>query len=493
MASVPSHIKTAMHLEELQRILACGEDSQHQFKREINHLDSLAAELVALSNSGGGRILIGVEDDGRISGLSPQQVRAFNQQLSNAASNNVRPPIHPSTHNIATEQGIVIVVTVAGGLNKPYMDAQGRVWVKNGADKRHVTSREEMQRMFLNAGLIQADTLPVPGSSMADLDMTAFHAYYRQRFGQPCPEAEQTVSLTSLGLLKDQQLTLAGVLLFGRQPQRWLPVCMVKAVAFYGNSIGDTQYQDSEDIYGTLSEQFQRSFAFIKRNLHHVQNGRGFNTLGELEVPPIALEELLVNALMHRDYFDSASIRILVFRDRIEIISPGHLPGNLSTEDIQQGKTKRRNPILSEHAAHLLPYRGLGSGIHRARQAWPQIELQDHRSGNEFRAVVARPKPATQAIAPAGIGAERGNPPVTDPVTDPVMRFLQVLSNGALPPSEIQHRLGIKHRPTFRANYLHPALTAGLAEMTLPDKPTSRLQRYRLTEAGQALLQQERP
>ena len=64
------------------------------------------------------------------------------------------------------------------------------------------------------------------------------------------------------------------------------------------------------------------------------------------------------------------------------------------------------------------------------------------------------------------------------------MRFLQVLSNGALPPSEIQHRLGIKHRPTFRANYLHPALTAGLAEMTLPDKPTSRLQRYRLTEAG---------
>ena len=485
-----------MHLEELQRLLAGGEDSQHQFKREITHPDSLAAELVALSNSGGGQIFVGVEDDGRISGLSPQQVRAFNQLLSNTASNNVRPPIHPSTQNIVTEQGVVIVVTVAAGLNQPYMDAQGRVWVKNGADKRHVTSREEMQRMFLNAGLIQADTLPVPGTSVADVDWAAFDAYYRKRFNQPCPEAEHTASLTSLGLLKNQQLTLAGVLLFGLQPQRWLPVCMVKAVAFYGNSIGDTQYQDSEDIDGTLTEQFQRSFAFIKRNLHHVQNGRGFNTLGELEVPPIALEELLVNALMHRDYFDSASIRILVFRDRIEIISPGHLPGNLSTEDIQHGKTKRRNPILSEHAAHLLPYRGLGSGIHRARQAWPQIELQDHRSGNEFRAVVARPKPATQVIAPAGIGAEGTRPPVTpevtDPVTDlvadPVVRLLRVLVDGALPPSEIQHRLGLKHRPTFRANYLHPALAAGWVEMTLPDKPTSRLQRYRLTEAGQALV-----
>ena len=91
-----------MHLEELRRILACGEDSQHQFKREITHLDSLAAELVAQSNSGGGRIFIGVEDDGSISGLNPQQVQAFNQQLSNAASNNVRPPIHPSTRNVAT-------------------------------------------------------------------------------------------------------------------------------------------------------------------------------------------------------------------------------------------------------------------------------------------------------------------------------------------------------------------------------------------------------
>lgn len=169
-----------MHLEELQRLLAGGEDSQHQFKREITHPDSLAAELVALSNSGGGRIFIGVADDGRISGLSPQQVRALNQLLSNTASNNVRPPIHPSTQNIATEQGVVIVVTVAAGLNQPYMDAQGRVWVKNGADKRHVTSREEMQRMFLNAGLIQADTLPVPGTMPMSISLIVKYASAEQ-------------------------------------------------------------------------------------------------------------------------------------------------------------------------------------------------------------------------------------------------------------------------------------------------------------------------
>lgn len=344
--------------------------------------------------------------------------------------------------------------------------------------------------MFLNAGLIQADTLPIPDSSLADFDLKAFNAYYQKRYGQPCPESEQIASLGSMGLLKNQQLTVAGALLFGSNPQRWLPVCMIKAVAFFGNFIGDTEYRDSEDIYGTLSEQFQRSFAFIKRNLHHIQNNRGFNTIGELEIPQLALEELLVNALMHRDYFDSASIRILVFRDRIEIISPGHLPGNLSTTDIQQGKTKRRNPVLSEHAAHLLPFRGLGSGIHRAFQAWPHIELQNHESGNEFRAVITRTYLAGEA------GSKLTPPvtdpvidPVTDPVTDPVGRLLKALVDGELAPSAIQQAVGIKHRPTFRENYLRPALEAGLVEMTIPDKPSSSLQRYRLTASGKQLAQ----
>jgi hypothetical protein len=92
--------------------------------------------------------------------------------------------------------------------------------------------------------------------------------------------------------------------------------------------------------------------------------GRGFNTLGELEIPEAAIEELLVNALIHRDYFTSASIRIMVFSDRVEIISPGDLPDSLSVEAIRHGRTNRRNPTLTEHAAaHILPYRGMGSGI----------------------------------------------------------------------------------------------------------------------------------
>ena len=118
--------------------------------------------------------------------------------------------------------------------------------------------------------------------------------------------------------------------------------------------------------------------------------------------------------------------------------------------------------------------------------------LQDHRSGNEFKVIVGRPQLQTQVIAPAGIGLDGANPPVTPEVTDPVVRLLQVLVDGALAPSEIQRVLGIKHRPTFRANYLYPALAAGWAEMTVPDKSTSRLQRYRLTAAGTKRVQLHR-
>ena len=162
-------------------------------------------------------------------------------------------------------------------------------------------------------------------------------------------------------------------------------------MAFPGTSLASHHYLDSEDIDGTLLEQYQRSLGFIKRNLHHVQRDQNFNSLGLLEVPEQAIIELLVNALIHRDYFTSASVRLLIFADRIEIISPGHLPNNLTIENIKAGNSNMRNPILASFAAKLLPYRGLGSGLLRALRAWPQIELIDDRAGNLFKVIVARP------------------------------------------------------------------------------------------------------
>ena len=463
---------------DLLKQLTLGEDSHHQFKRDTTNADALAAELAAFANSGGGTLFLGVNDEGSVSGLDAAAVRRLNQLLGNAASQHVRPPVHPLSQNVHTQQGIVIVVSVPDGLAKPYIDNQGRIWVKQGADKRHVTSREEMQRMFQRAGLVRADVVPVADTSVQDLDERIFNAYFESRYGQESQRSDATLDqvLHNIGLGDGKELNLSGLMLFGRQPQRYCPAFMIKAVAFPDTVIWGTRYLDSEDIGGTLLDQFKAGFAFIKRNLHHVQRGRGFNTLGELEIPEAALEELLVNALIHRDYFTSASIRILVFADRVEIISPGHLPDSLSVEAIRKGKTNRRNPTLTEHASKVLPYRGLGSGIPRALEEWPLVDLIDDMSGNQFSAVIWRPK------------AEwRVTDQVTDQVTEEVLRLLSIMQD-EMTRADIQQQLGLKHLPHLRNAYLNPALDHGLIEMTLPDKPRSRMQKYRLTTVGRQVL-----
>ena len=121
------------------------------------------------------------------------------------------------------------------------------------------------------------------------------------------------------------------------------------------------------------------------RNLHKVQAGRGVNAPGLPEIPEEVFEELLINALVHRDYLVSAPIRLLVFDYRIEIISPCHLPNNLTVEKIRTGNSNIRNPILASYIAKgLLPYHGLGSGTKRAQEKWPAIDFADDHDGRLF-------------------------------------------------------------------------------------------------------------
>lgn len=136
---------------------------------------------------------------------------------------------------------------------------------------------------------------------------------------------------------------------------------------------------------------FDDALAFVMRNLHKVQAGRGVNAPGRPEIPESVFEELLVNALVHRDYLVSAPIRLFIFDNRIEIISPGHLPNNLTVAKIRAGNSNIRNPILVSYVAKgLLPYHGLGSGIKRALADWPEIEFTDDHDGCLFTVTVHR-------------------------------------------------------------------------------------------------------
>ncbi|MGB7571859.1 MAG: RNA-binding domain-containing protein, partial [Methanothrix sp.] len=385
-----------MSLKKLKASVALGEDSRRQFKQDVSNADSLAAEMAAFANSEGGTIFIGVTDEGALPGLDKADVARVNQLISNAASQNVRSPLTVQSSNVAVSKGrVVIVLAVPKGLDKPYFDRNGVIWLKNGADKRRVNSKEELRRLFQFSDQFHADQLPTK-AGIDRLDKLRFRDFLRSAYNQDYPDSpeEQIRLLQNMGLATEEGLlNLAGVLLFAERPEWIKPLFIVKAIRYPGNSIHSTEYLDAEDFSGPLPRIFEGSLAFIMRNLRKVQSGQGVNAPGLPEIPPSVFEELLVNALVHRDYLVNAAIRLFIFDDRIEIISPGHLPNNLTVEKIRSGISNIRNPILVSYAAKgLLPYRGLGSGIKRALEDWQDISFTDDRDGSMFIATVHRKK-----------------------------------------------------------------------------------------------------
>lgn len=383
-----------MSEQNLLEQIKLGEDSSRQFKADIRNAESLAAEMAAMANSDGGTIFIGVADDGAISGLCSEDISRINQLIGNAASNLVRSPINVITKNISAPDGrIVILVSVPKGLNKPYFDKNGVIWFKAGADKRRINSREELQRLFQFTEQFHADETPTK-AGVDRLDRLLFRDFLKEYYKINYPEHSEALIrlLQNMNLAcENGHLNLAGVLLFAENPEFIKPQFVIKAIRYPGNQIHAKRYLDTEDFSGPIQRVFADAMAFIMRNLHKCQRGGSVNSPGKPEIPPEVFEELVVNALVHRDYFVSAPIRIFIYDNRIEIISPGHLPNNLTIEKIRTGNSNIRNPILVSFAAKgLLPYHGLGSGIKRSLEMWPDIELIDDREGCLFVARVFR-------------------------------------------------------------------------------------------------------
>ena len=480
--------------DRLKHEITAGEDTERKFKRRFERAESMAAELVAMSNSGGGDIFVGVDDDGTIVGLTSDEVRGFNQQLSNAASQLVRPPIHPRTKNVVTNSGIVVVVHVENGINKPYVDRQGRVWIRDGADKRHVTAREELQRMFQKSVLIEADRLPLMATTLADVDKQAFSQYVGKFFSflQNDGLTDQHL-LENMGFIREGHLTIAGSLFFSRHTAFDLPSLSVRAIVFPGLLLSDTEYLDSEVIEGTLQQQYRGTMKFLARNLKKLQGEASFNSLGTWEVSETVLEELVINALVHRDLLIHAPVRLFVFRDRIEIISPGALPEHQTLAKVKTGATLRRNPVLAQHAERLLPYRGVGSGILRVLQVEPEVKFENCVATEEFKVIVPRKEmskenglggcPTVPQILPKHLSSQ---PKASVP--NKVKQLLACL-NGEMSRIELQKAVGVASRSTFNALYLRVAIEGGYVERTLPGSPTSIKQKYRLTEKGRSVVE----
>ena len=405
-------------MDDILKQIKAGAVSGMQFKERILDKYDIACELVAFSNSQGGKLVVGIKDKtGEINALSYSEVQETTNLLSDIASENVVPSILIKIDTVEVEDGNLVVATVKEGLNKPYHDNKGIVWVKNGADKRKVFDNAELAEMMTDCGSFAPDEAGVRDATVNDLDATTIKQFLGNRFervlekkgltGDAFNEASLDAICSAIAkghdcekilrnlrfIRPDGTLTVAAMLLFGKYTQRWMPMMTAKCICFAGNSIGSKVFRDKvndADMEGNLLHQYDTIMDFFTRNLHNVQVGDEFNSMGKLEIPYTSLVEFTVNSLVHRSLNMKAPVRIFIFDNRVEIHSPGALPNGLTIEDIKAGTSMPRNMFLFNNAIYLLPYTGVGSGITRALDEDINVTFMNNNKAQEFVITVWR-------------------------------------------------------------------------------------------------------
>lgn len=521
-----------------------GEVSKVQFKERLLDNYDIGCELVAFSNARGGTLVVGVKDKtGSINPLSYLEVQETTNTLGNIASENVVPAILVDVETISVDGGSLVLAHIKEGVNKPYHDNRGIVWVKNGADKRKVFDNAELAEMMTDCGSFSPDEAGVRDATIKDLDENTIKTFLSNKFekvlvrkglvGDAFREASlDTVSsvivsghdgeklLRNLRFIRpDGKITVAAMLLFGKYTQRWLPAMTAKCICFVGNNLGGTQFRDKvndADIEGNLLHQFETIMDFFNRNLRHIQVGKEFNSQGVLEIPYISLVEFTVNALVHRSLNATAPIRIFIFDDRVEIHSPGTLPNGLTVDDIVTGTSMPRNMFLFTNAIHLLPYTGAGSGMLRALSEDMNVSFTNNDSTNEFVITIKRPE-GNQVTEESNQANEKSNQvngnldtklgysdtdlDTSDTNLDTQLRHSHVdldtnldtkrpkISNKqkdiinfcSVPRSskEILERMGVTNHSKNRQTYIMALVEAGYLEMTNPEHPNASNQKYR--------------
>ena len=380
-------------LELIERI-SNGEDSFTQFKRESIPAKDLAKEFVSFLNAEGGILIFGVDDSGEIKGLSFDEIEKLGQLIGNSAEQNVKPPFHPIVENIAIGESKLVIVHIPKGVSKPYATSSGDYYIKSSSDKKKI-SQEELRRLFAESKRLYADEEIVHGSDITDLDTSLFYRFLEKDNVSVYEELRSgklqlSQVLENLELSRENQLTLAGNLIFGINPQKFNKSFYIDCCYFDGNVISVDKYISKKTIDGNFLTMFNNSLDFLKSNLISFQDGIDFNSSSTLEIDERVLTELIVNALVHRDYYIQSSIKIFIFHDRVEIISPGKLTNSLTVEKIKNGISIHRNPILNSICKNILPYSGYGSGIKRAISINENIILQNDIDKEQFICIIPR-------------------------------------------------------------------------------------------------------
>lgn len=331
-------------------LINSGEGPQIEFKERVPRPDDLVSEIVALANTDGGTIIFGVNDKGEIVGL--QFEGNLEEYLMNICRTNCLPGIIPSYSLELIEGKEVAAIYVPRGSDRPYRTNRDYYYIRVGTSKRRA-SKEELLRLFQRAGLAQYDLFPVPKATVEDVDLGLVKEYFQVVHQQKLEE----IKIPIIDLLKNLEIvtdyegaevgSVAGLLLFGKNPQRYLPQASISLVRYKGEEINDNII-DRAEIGGALVSQIEESVKFIRKNTRLSSRIVGLKRQDIPEYPEGAFREIVTNAVAHRDYsIYGSGIRIFIFDHHIEFYSPGRLPNTVTIENIEYRRFLRNQAIAN--------------------------------------------------------------------------------------------------------------------------------------------------
>jgi len=480
----------------LHDLIAQGEGPALEFKRSLGK--TLGRELCAFANSGGGTLLIGISDRGRIVGVDSHN-RARSRIRSVARS--VDPPIRIDIDKVSD----ILRVTVPAQSHQPY-SFRGRFFRRDGSTSQWM-SRAEIEDLFYAAGRLHFDRTPCPAFSIErHLDDEAWARFTRR--GKIPQSMDRIAALLNLGLIDAQQrMTHAGAWLMARDIRTATTPAHVSCALFLGTT--KSRILDRRDFHRDIPSMIDDSAAWILSKINVGLVIRGMRREELPELPEEALREALANAVAHRDYRSQANVQVHVFKDRVEIVSPGGLPAGMTEADLG-AKSVPRNPLLFGMLYRMDVVENIGSGIRRILDLCrehgaprPTIDVSEHwvtvmfpRSGqeddngdcgpeSEDDRLEMRPenetKPEPEPRPEIRQATERTPTPRQGSLD---MRVLALLVDGPLSKSAIARRLGHRSVSGGLNRVIRRLRRDGHIEYTLPEKPNSSRQQYRLTDAG---------
>ncbi len=355
------------------------ESSTLEFKRTLPENDQIIKTVIGFCNRSGGKLIIGIDTERTIIGIAENEIEKVMEYINKSIFESSCPPIIPSIHSQRIADKFLLIIEVSSGMNKPYYRKSeglekgtyirlGRSTVKATADMIEDLKWQSRGRSF--------DMLPTYHSKEEDLDKPKILEFLNSRKAPKIKTVTREI-LSSYEFIIEEHAslysTVGGILLFGKTPQKFFSEAMILCSHFSG--VSGREAIGSIDCTGTLFEQFHMAYHFITTRLSRAFSIRSIKREEQLEIPETALREMLLNAIIHRNYHINAPTKIAIYDNRVEIFSPGVFPGPLDTQNLKMGLTFIRNNVICKAFREAGYIEKLGSGFIALFESYEKRDL----------------------------------------------------------------------------------------------------------------------